>query len=107
MVDTDDVPCTDIQKKPDVEKWALTGSLTKFNKEKCKVLLLGRNNLWPQRRLGSDQLGISLVEKDLVVLGNTLDMNQHCAPEVIKVKSTLEFIRPSVASRTREVLFPC
>ena len=44
--------------------WA-DGNLVKFNKEKCKVLRLGRNNPLHQYMLGATQLESSLAEKDL------------------------------------------
>ena len=43
-------------------------NLMRFNKEKCKVLHLGRNNLMHQYMLGSNQLESSLAGKDLGVL---------------------------------------
>jgi len=37
----------------------------RFNKGKCRVLHLGRNNSMPQYRLGADLLQNSSVERDL------------------------------------------
>ena len=47
-----------------LEKWA-DRNLMKFNKEKCKVLPLGRNNPVHQYMLGATQLESNLVGKDL------------------------------------------
>ena len=37
----------------------------RFNKGKCRVLHLGRNNLMHQDRLGADLLDSSFVDRDL------------------------------------------
>lgn len=39
--------------------------LMKFNKNKCKVLHLGLNNLKQQHRVGTDWMGNSSAEKEL------------------------------------------
>jgi len=49
------------------EEWA-NKSLIKFNKDKCKVLHLGKCKPGVQHRLGSAQLQSGSVEKDLRVL---------------------------------------
>ncbi|GAB0186259.1 mitochondrial enolase superfamily member 1 [Grus japonensis] len=77
----------------------------KFNKGKCRVLHLGRNNPRYQYRLGLDLLGSSTAEKDLGVLGDKqLSMSQQCALVAKKGSGTLGCIKKSVASRWREVV---
>ncbi|GAB0178737.1 hypothetical protein GRJ2_000339000 [Grus japonensis] len=79
----------------------------KFNKGKCKVLHLGRNNLKHHYRLGVDLLGSSTADKDLGVLeDNELPMSQQCALVAKKANGILGCIKRSVASRSREVLLP-
>lgn len=50
-----------------VEKWA-DRNLVEFNKEKCKILHLGRNNPRNHDMLGENQLKSNIVEKGLEVL---------------------------------------
>ena len=50
-----------------LESWA-ERNLMKFNKGKCRVLNMGRNNLMHQHGLGTDLLKRSSAEKDLGVL---------------------------------------
>jgi len=86
--------CAAIQQDLDrLESW-VQRHLMKFNKGKCRVLHLGRNNPMHQYRLGADLLENSSVERDLGVLAAK------------KANGTLGFIKKSVASRSREVLLP-
>ncbi|GAB0175617.1 mitochondrial enolase superfamily member 1 [Grus japonensis] len=79
----------------------------KFNKGKCRVLHLGRNNPMHQYRLGVDLLGRSSAEKDLrVLVDKKLSMSQQCALVAKKANGILGCIQKSVASRSREVLLP-
>jgi len=78
----------------------------KFNKGKCSILHLGRNNPMHQYRLGADLLQSSSAERDLGVLVDRLTMNQQCALVAKKGNGILGCIKRRVASRTREVLLP-
>ncbi|GAB0184068.1 hypothetical protein GRJ2_000872100 [Grus japonensis] len=79
----------------------------KFNKRKCKVLHLVRNNPMDQYMLGTTQLESSFAEKDLGVLVDTkLNMSQQCAPVAKKATGILGCLRASIATRLREVMLP-
>ncbi|GAB0183493.1 mitochondrial enolase superfamily member 1 [Grus japonensis] len=79
----------------------------KFNKGKCRVLHLGRNNPMHQYRLGVDLLGSSSAEKDLgVLVDKKLSMSQQCGHVAKKASGILGGMKKSVASRWREVILP-
>jgi len=81
-------------------------NLIKFNKGKCEVLQLGRNNLRHQYRLEVHWLESSFSGKDLEVPVDTkLNISQQCALVTKKANGILGCIK-SVASRSREVILP-
>jgi len=79
----------------------------RFNKCKCRVLHLGRNNPMHQYRFGVDLLESSSVERDLgVLVDNRLTMSQQCALAAKNANGILGCIRRSVANKSREDLLP-
>ncbi|GAB0182949.1 hypothetical protein GRJ2_000760200 [Grus japonensis] len=79
----------------------------KFNKGKCRVLHLGKNNPKHQYRLRVDLLGSSTAEKNLgVLVDHKLSMSQQRALVAKKANGILGSINKSVASRSREVILP-
>ncbi|CAM4703320.1 unnamed protein product [Lepidochelys kempii] len=89
-----------------LEDWAKR-NLMRFNKDKCRVLHLGRKNPMHCYRLEIDWLSSSSAEKDLgITVDKKLDMSQQCAVVAKKANDILACISRSIASRSREVIIP-
>ncbi|CAM4662815.1 unnamed protein product, partial [Caretta caretta] len=89
-----------------LEDWAKR-NLMRFNKDKCRVLHLGRKNPMHCYRLGTNWLSGSSAEKYLgITVDEKLDMSQQCALLVKKANGILGCISRSIASRSREMIIP-
>jgi len=88
-----------------LERWAERNKM-KFNKGKCRVLRLGRNNPMHKYSLRADLLESSSMERDLgVLVDNNLTTRQQYAL-VAKKANGIGCIKQSVGSRSREVVLP-
>ncbi|PKU38776.1 hypothetical protein llap_10919 [Limosa lapponica baueri] len=96
-----------VQKDLDgLEKWT-NRNVMNFNKEKCKILHLGKNSPVHQYTLGGDNLESSFAEKALgFIVVTKLNMNQHCALVAKAANCILGHISRRVASRSRELILP-
>ncbi|PKU37421.1 rna-directed dna polymerase from mobile element jockey-like [Limosa lapponica baueri] len=80
-------------------------NLMEFNKDKCKVLHLGKYNPGVQHRLGSTQLGSSSVDLGVLV-DNKLSMNEQCAAVAKQANRMLGCINKGITIRDIEVIIP-
>ena len=78
----------------------------RFNKDKCGVLHLGRNNRMHQYKVGDDLLERNSAEDLSVLVDNRLAMSQQCVPVAKKANGILGCIKKSMASRLRVVILP-
>uniref|UniRef100_A0A803SME4 Reverse transcriptase domain-containing protein n=1 Tax=Anolis carolinensis TaxID=28377 RepID=A0A803SME4_ANOCA len=89
-----------------LEKWAKTNKM-KFNRDKCKILHLGRKNEMQRYRMGDAWFNSSMCEKDLgVLVDNKLNMSLQCDAAAKKANGILACINRSIVSRSREVMLP-
>ncbi|TRZ26650.1 hypothetical protein HGM15179_000421 [Zosterops borbonicus] len=96
--------CAALQKDFDrLERWAERNHL-KFNKGKCRVLHLGKNNPLYQHRLEADLLESSCEEGPGDSVDNKLSLSQQCALGARKAIGVLRCIMKSIGSRTRVLM---
>lgn len=78
----------------------------KFNRDKCKILQLGKYNPGVQHRLGSTWLGRSSVEGGSRVLVDKLSKSKKCGVAARKANGMLSCINKGVTSRVKEAIIP-
>lgn len=71
-----------------------------------KFCLQGEKKTGHRHTLGTNSLESSFVEKALGILVDKMNMNQQCTFTGKKANTILGYIRKSIATRLREVIFP-
>jgi len=73
----------------------------KFNKGKCRILHLGRNNSMHRYMLRASHLESNFAEKDLgVLVDNQLTLSQQCSLAAKAANGILVCIRQSTVSKS-------
>ena len=89
-----------------LEHWAENNRM-KFNREKCKVLLLRKRNQLHSYKMGDTWLSNTTSEKDLgIVIDHNLCMSQQCDVATKKANAILGSINRSIVSKSHKVLVP-
>ena len=89
-----------------MEHWTKNNRM-KFNRDKCKVLHLGKRNQLHSYKMGDTWLSKTTSEKDLgIVVDHKLNMSQQCDVDTKKANAILGCINRSIVSRSHEVLVP-
>ena len=79
-------------------------NIIRFNKSKWKVLRLGHSY---RQKLGVEKIENSPDKKYLrLLVDRKLHMSQQCVLTALKAKTSLGYIKRSMASRSEEVIFP-
>ncbi|EMP33716.1 Angiotensin-converting enzyme, partial [Chelonia mydas] len=87
-----------------LEKWSEVNRM-KFNKDKCKVLHLGRNNQWHTYKKANDCVGRSIADRNLgVIVEHKLNMSQQCNTVAKKANIILGCNIRCVVTKTQEVI---
>ena len=98
---------TAIQRDLDRLKEESNRNLMKLQKDKCKVLHLGRKNPLHQYKLRTDQLGSNSAGRHLgILVDSKLNINHLCALAAKTASSLLGCINRTIASRPREHVIP-
>ncbi|PKU37835.1 rna-directed dna polymerase from mobile element jockey-like [Limosa lapponica baueri] len=105
-VDTSEGRATLHEDRDRLEEW-INKNLMKSNKDKCKVLYVGKHNPGVQHSLGSTQLGSSPVERDMGSWSTTSSIGVNSGAAAAKQDNRmLGCINRGITSRDKEVITP-